>query len=99
MVKSKYTIHFTKVAMNDLDEIYQCITEELFAENTATDLLEGIENNVRKLKEFPNSGSRFVDEYLQFKGYRRIIVGSYIIFYVVDEQLKQVIIMQNLYGE
>lgn len=99
MVKSKYTIHFTKVAMNDLDEIYQYITEELFAENTATDLLEGIENNVRKLKEFPNSGSRFVDEYLQFKGYRRIIVGSYIIFYVVDEQLKQVIIMQNLYGE
>ena len=99
MVKSKYTIHFTKVAMNDLDEIYQYITEELFAENTATDLLEGIENNVRKLKEFPNSGSRFVDEYLQFKGYRRIIVGSYIIFYVVGEQLKQVIIMQNLYGE
>src|SRR5690625_3507503 len=99
MVKSKYTIHFTKVAMNDLDEIYQNITEELFAENTATDLLEGIENNVRKLKEFPNSGSRFVDEYLQFKGYRRIIVGSYIIFYVVGEQLKQVIIMQNLYGE
>jgi len=31
------------------------------------------------------------------KGYRRIIVGSYIIFYVVDEQLKQVIIMRILY--
>jgi len=39
MVKSKYTIHFTKVAMKDLDEIFQYITEELFAENTATDLL------------------------------------------------------------
>lgn len=76
MAKSEYTIHFTKVAMNDLDEIYQYITEELFAENGATDLLERIENNVRKLKEFPNSGSR-----------------------LVDEQLKQVIIMRILYGK
>lgn len=76
MVKSKYTIHFTKVAMNDLDEIYQYITEELFAENAATDLLERIENNIRQLKEFPNSGSQ-----------------------LVDEQLKQVIIMRILYGK
>src|SRR5690625_3311158 len=85
MVKSKYTIHFTKVAINDLDEIYQYITEKLFAENAATDLLERIENNIRQLKEFPNSGSRLVDEYLQLKGYRRIIVGSYIIFYIADD--------------
>ena len=76
MVKSKYTIHFTKVAMNDLDEIYKYITEELFAENAATDLLERIENNIRQLKEFPNSGSQ-----------------------LVDEQLKQVIIMRILYGK
>lgn len=76
MVKSKFTIHFTKVAMNDLDEIYQYITEELFAENAATDLLERIENNIRQLKEFPNSGSQ-----------------------LVDEQLKQVIIMRILYGK
>ncbi|HJA90509.1 MAG TPA: type II toxin-antitoxin system RelE/ParE family toxin [Candidatus Jeotgalibaca merdavium] len=75
-MKSKYTIHFTKVAMNDLDEIYQYITEELFAENAATDLLERIENNIRQLKEFPNSGSQ-----------------------LVDEQLKQVIIMRILYGK
>lgn len=99
MVKSKYTLHFTKVAINDLDEIYQYITEKLFAENAATDLLERIENNIRQLMEFPNSGSRLVDEYLQLKGYRRIIVGSYIIFYIVDEQLKQVIIMRILYGK
>lgn len=99
MVEINYSVQFTNVAMNDLDEIYRYISEKLFAEYAATDLLIQIESSIMRLGVFPNSGSRVLDGYLRLKGYRRIIVGSYIIFYIADEQLREVIIMRILYGK
>lgn len=99
MVENNYSVHFTSVAMDELDDIYGYISEELFAESAATDLLGRIENNILNLAIFPYSGSLFNDEYLRTKGYRRVIVDTYIIFYLVKEQKKQVIIMRILYGK
>ncbi|SHF82885.1 type II toxin-antitoxin system RelE/ParE family toxin [Ornithinibacillus halophilus] len=76
MVKNNYSVHFTNVATNDLDDIYRYISEELFAESAATELLDRIENSIMQLREFPNLGNRLTDEYLRLKGYRRIIVDS-----------------------
>src|SRR5690625_1385839 len=99
MVKNNYSVHFTKIARNDLDNIYSYISEELFAEAAATELLNRIENSIMQLKRFPYLGSRITDEYLRMKGYRRIIVDSYIILYIVDEEEEKVIIMRVLYGK
>lgn len=99
MVENNYSVHFTNVAMNDLDDIYCYISEELFVESAATELLDRVENSIMQLKEFPNLGTRLTDEYLRLKGYRRIIVDSYIIFYILDEQKRKVIIMRILYGK
>lgn len=99
MEESNYSVHFTKFAMNDLDDIYLYISKELFAESAAEALLNRLENSIMQLKEFPKLGSRLTDQYLRMKGYRRIIIDSYIIFYIVNEQKKRVIIMRILYGK
>lgn len=99
MVENNYSVYFTKVAMNDLDEIYRYISEELFAENAATDLLKKIEDCIKRLSVFPYYGSHLADEYLRSKEYRKLIVGSYIVFYIVNERTKQVVIMRILYGK
>lgn len=39
------------------------------------------------------------DEFLKSKGYRKLIIDNYIVFYLVDEGNKQVIIMRVLYGK
>lgn len=39
------------------------------------------------------------DEYLRNKGYRKLIVDNYIVFYLIWEEKKQVIIMRVLYGK
>lgn len=57
MVENNYSVHFTNIAMNDLDDIYRYISEELFAESVATELLNRIENSIMQLKEFPNLGN------------------------------------------
>ena len=68
MVENNYSVHFTNIAMNDLDDIYRYISEELFAESVATELLNRIENSIMQLKELPNLGTRLTDEYLRLKG-------------------------------
>jgi toxin ParE1/3/4 len=47
----------------------------------------------------PYSCSYVRDEILNVKGYRKIIVESYIIFHLVREEEKQVVIMLVLYGK
>lgn len=45
MIKN-YSVHFTKIAWNDLDNIYSYISAELFAEAAATEMLNRMENNI-----------------------------------------------------
>lgn len=99
MADSNYVIKFTTIANNDLEEIYRYISKELFAENAAVDFLSRIESNIMRLKYFPYSASYLLNEFLRNKGYRKLIIDNYIVFYIVDEKEKQVIIMRVLYGK
>ena len=96
---NNYTIKMTLKAADDLDHIYKYISEELFAASAANNILERIEKETMRLKEFPFSCNYVADEYLRNKGYRRLIVDNYIAFYVINEEQKQVIIMRVLYGK
>ena len=96
---NNYTIKMTPKAAEDLDNIYQYISEELFATSSATNILERMEKGIMGLREFPFSCNYVADEYLKNKGYRKLIVDNYIIFYLAEEQMKQVIIMRVLYGK
>lgn len=67
MVKSNFVIKITPVANNDLEEIYSYISQQLFAENSAANLLSRIESNTMRLKHFPYSGSYLTDEFCVIK--------------------------------
>ena len=99
MEENNYSVHFTKIAMHDLDDIYRYISEELFTDNVAIEMLKRIENSIMQWREFPKMGSRVRDEYLRMKGYRKIIVDSYITFYIVNDEKEKMIIMRILYGK
>lgn len=96
---NNYTIKMTPKAADDLDNIYRYISEELFATSAATNILERIEKEIMRLREFPFSCNCVADEYLKNKGYRKLVVDNYIVFYLIEEEKKQVIIMRVLYGK
>jgi len=98
MSNSSYSIKITPKASDDLDKIYSYITSDLYAESAAIDLLERIETKIMRLKDFPFSCSYVTDEFLKSKGYRKLIIDSYIAFYIVNEEEQQVVIMRVLYG-
>ncbi|SDK09155.1 type II toxin-antitoxin system RelE/ParE family toxin [Natronincola ferrireducens] len=96
---NKYSIKMTPRAVADLDNIFKYISEELFAASVAGNILERIEREIMRLKDFPFSCNYVADEYLRNKGYRKLIVDNYIVFYLVEEEKKQAIIMRVLYGK
>lgn len=98
MGNRNYHLKFTLIAEKDLDEIYSYISNELFAEIAALDLMDKIENAIKRLIRFPLSCSLVSDKLLKNKGYRKLIVDNYIVFYLLNKAEKQVIIMRILYG-
>lgn len=87
------------MAADDLGNIYRYISEELFTASAATNILKRIEKEIIRLKEFPFSCNYVADEFLRNKGYRKLIVDNYIVFYLTKEEKDQVIIMRVLYGK
>jgi len=86
-------------AENDLNRIYAYISKDLDAEIVGISLIEKFEKNLLRLEEFSFSCSSVGDEFLKKKGYRKLIVKSYIGFYIVEEEAKEIVIMRFLYGK
>ncbi len=82
-----------------MDEVYSYITDEIYNEGAADNLLNKIEKRVMRIKEFPFSCSFVTDEILKGKGYRKLVIENYIAFYLVGEEEKRVVVMRVLFGE
>jgi len=98
MGKIKYKIRITPKAYNDLDDIYAYLASESMNEEAGINLMDRIETSILRLKDFPLSGSNVNDDILKNRGYRKLIVGKYIVFYLVESLEKYVIVMRVLYG-
>jgi addiction module RelE/StbE family toxin len=97
-MQNSYALKFTPIANDDLDRIYQYIAGQLYAEKAANDLMDDIETSILRLKDFSYSGSPVTDDMLNSRGYRKLIIKNYIVFHLIDEAEKQVVIMRVLYG-
>ena len=97
-MQNSYQLRFTPIAEDDLEGIYRYISEHLVAPEAANGLMDDIEASIMRLKEFPYSGSPVTDDILSSRGYRKLIVKNYIVFHLIDEVEKQIVIMRVLYG-
>jgi len=95
-MRNEYSIKFVPLANKDLNQIYYYISEELLEDQMAIKVIRKIESSIMRLKNFPLSCRLVEDDYLRDKGYRKLVVDSYIVFYLVNESQKQVIIMRIL---
>ena len=92
-----YVYSFTQAALRDLEQIANHITYELMAPESAKALLLSMQEAVRNACAFPLSLPPVTDASLHRKGYRKIIVKSYTIFVIPDEDAKVLNVMRILY--
>lgn len=97
-MKSEYKLVVTLAAGNDLDEVFEYISNSLLAPLSAQNLPDRIENNIKRLCVFPYKCELSRNELLGQKGYRKLIVDSYVALYLIDEESKTVIIARVFYG-
>ena len=79
----KYPIEYLPIAQNDLAEILEYIRKD--SPNAALKFLNDLDSIVAKLEDFPLIGQTPKDIRLEYLGYRMLIVGSYLLFYVIKK--------------
>ncbi|MGE5598410.1 MAG: type II toxin-antitoxin system RelE/ParE family toxin [Bacteroidota bacterium] len=81
-------IRYLLIAQKDLLEIMAYIRRDNPA--AALDLLDRFDEAVSRLGEFPYLGSVPKDHRLRLLGYRILIVGNYLVFYVVIDDAVEI---------
>ncbi len=90
-------VRYSPEAVNDLDEIWAYISDELQNPESAANTVDGIMDAVDKLNDFPEMGSS-LSSITNIESVSRFLVcGSYIAFYHLDGS--SVSIDRVLYGK
>lgn len=98
MDTNTYEIVFTDTAKEELEEIYEYISEHLLEVGAANRLMDKIEQNILRLEQNPYS---CVEVHIKPHNniYRKLVIDNYIALYEVEETYKQVVIYRVLYGK
>ena len=90
-------IHYTPQAMDDLEEIWTYISDELSNPSAARNTIDGILKAVERLKVFSGAGAVLTFSDGINSGYRFVKYGNYLAFYRVIES--DVFVDRIIYGK
>lgn len=93
----RYNIEITKPAEKDLYKIGKYITNELLESDKAVEVVDKIANEIFKLEEILFRNAIVDDDKLASQGIRKFIIDNYIVFYIVNEENKNVTVIRILY--
>ena len=80
-----YEVIVDSVVAERLDEAITYVSEALGAPMAAAGILDGFDELVGKLEQSPFSYPRARDDRLRARGYRRALVGKYVVLFRVRE--------------
>jgi toxin ParE1/3/4 len=85
---SPFKIRYLSTAENDLHDIFTYILKD--KPSAAASLLENFDSSISQLAFNPELGVVPKDERLKKLGYRILVVGKYLVFYVVKDKTVQI---------
>ena len=93
-----YSVNIKDLAEEDILATLKYISNVLKNPIAANNLLDEIEKHEKILEETPNIYPFVNDEYLSQKGIKFVIIKNYLMFYIIDENNKNVNVIRFLYG-
>ena len=93
-----YTVKILPSAIEDLQQIYNYIAYELQSIINAENQLNRIQEEISKLDFMPESFKLYEKEPWKSRGLRFFSVDNYIVFYIVNNNSKEVNVLRVLYG-
>ena len=98
MDTNAYEIILTDMAKEELEYIYEYISEKLYANQAANNLMNKIERNILMLEKNPFACTEICIK-PHNEVYRKLVVDNYIVLYQVEETYKQVVVYRVIYGK
>ena len=77
-MKDNYDVKITKQAKEQMAQIVDYISNELFAPEAAIQLLDKLENSIMALEEFPERYQLIDEEPWRSEGVRKIVVNNFL---------------------
>lgn len=87
-MSKKYRIEYLPIAQKDLEEILEYIQND--NPGAVLKLLDQVDKAVSQLADFPFMGIIPKDFYLQYRHYRMLVVNSYLVFYIVTNDIVEI---------
>lgn len=84
----KYHIEYLPIAQEDLTNIIEYI--QIDDPLAAQSFLDEVDKTISKLEDFPHMGSIPKDMRLMNLKYRVLIIGNYLVFYVVLDEIIEI---------
>jgi len=88
----KYRLKYMEDTLSDRDQIKSYLSQ--FYPGTAKKFFNTLKNKIARLKIYPYSCPAYEDD----TDYRMLVVGDYLVFYMVDDDTKIVEIHRILHG-
>ena len=95
---NSYKIIITPDAEQDLVELRNYIADVLLARDTARNYIRTIRKEIRSLSELPARYKPVDDEPWHSRGIRRIMANNFFVYYRIDEDRKQVFVLNVIYA-
>ncbi len=93
-----YKIIITPDAEEDLVELRNYIADVLLARDTARNYIRTIRKEIGSLSELPARYMPVDDEPWHSRGIRRIMANNFFVYYRIDEDRKQVFVLNVIYA-
>lgn len=93
-----YKIIITPDAEEDLFELRNYIADVLLARDTARNYIRTIRKEIGSLSELPARYKPVDDEPWHSRGIRRIMANNFFVYYRIDEDRKQVFVLNVIYA-
>ena len=97
-MSSEYTWKITHIANNDIDDTLSYIADILSNKTAAKKLFVSLNTTIENICNFPMAYPGCEYYYISDTNYRHAIIGNYILFYRINEPLKQIEILRFLYS-
>ena len=98
-MQDKYNVKFNQLAVKNIDSAFAYISKMLHNPKAAIDLINKIENYVENASLYPHSMPFTDNKFFKKETFRRIIVDNYILLYTIQEEQKQITIVNFIYGK
>lgn len=95
----KYEVSISTHAAGDIQDIARHISSDLHEPVTAERLINNLQSEINELSALPFRFALVTDKALAEKGFRKMPVENYIVFYMVNDKEGVVNVLRVLYGK